>query len=266
MSRSLPSRVGYLVLASLVCSFASGQTAGEGPRNTPPLGVILGHMQQVRVIGQPDPLSVVREYLFTNGTSGEATSSVFAQLDYSSRGLERYSIRQTAGSTRGENIVKRILEHEVEASADPSKSAVNSENYIFVVRGMSSFDGAQCYLLQLIPKREDPGLISGQGWVDQHSFRLLHIEGRMAKTPSWWLKNVSVEISFGDVGGRWLQTTTRASAEVRMIGTRALGSRIVSSAAGQDVTTAGMRGNSSRSSGSVGIPAELLLQPLHRER
>ena len=112
---------------------------------------------------------------------------------------------------------------------------MNSENYDFVLSGVSSFDGEQCYLLRLTPKRQDPGLISGGVWVDQRSFRLVHIEGQLVRHPIMAAKTVSVEITFGDVGGRWLQTSTRASAVVRMIGERTLNSQVVSSAAGPDV-------------------------------
>lgn len=265
MSAAVPRRVGYLVTAVLVCSFASGQTSRNAQNSPPALEVIIGRMQQVRVVSQPESLSVLREYLFTKGTAGEMTSNVLARLDYDSRGLLRYSIQQATGSSRDEDIVKRILEHEVATSAESKKLAVNSENYNFASAGTSFFDGEPCYLLHLLPKRSDPGLISGQAWVDQRSFRLLHLEGKMVRTPSWWLITVSVEITFGDVGGRWLQTTTRASADVRMIGARSLDSKIVSSTAGQGVMTAGMHGNHSRSSGTFAIPAEILLQPLHRE-
>ena len=265
MSVAVPRRAGYLITAVLVCSFASGQTSRDVQNIPPALDVIVGRMQQVGAASQPESLSLVREYVFTKGTSSEVTSNVLAQLDYDARGLKRYSIQQTTGSSRGEDIVKRLLEHEVETSPETRRLAVNSENYDFVFAGQSFFNGARCYMLRLVPKRPDPGLILGQAWVDKRSFRLLHLEGKMVKTPSWWLKTVSVEITFGDIDGRWLPTTTRASAEVRMIGTRSLNSQVVSSTAGQGVTTAGTRVNPSRTPGTLAIPAEVLLPPFHRE-
>ena len=265
MSAAVPRRVGYLVTAVLVCSFASGQTSRDLQSNPLALDVIIGRMQQVRVASHPQWLSVVREYLFTKGTSGELTARVVAGLKYDSVGLKQYSIQQASGSSRSEDIVKRILEHELTTSPDSRKLAVNSENYDFVSAGTSFFDGERCYLLRLIPKRQDPGLIEGQGWVDQHSFRFLHIEGKMVRTPSWWLKTVSVEVTFGDVGGRWLETTTRAFADVRMLGARSLISQVVSSETGQAVMTARMHGNSGRSLATSPLPEEVLFQPLQRE-
>ena len=262
MSANVPRRAVSLLAAAFVCSFAYGQSSREVQNVPPALDVIVARMQPVKVGPQPQSLSVVREYLFTKGTSDEVVSNVSAQLDYDSRGLVRYSIRKTTGSSRGEDVVKRILEHEVGTSAESRKLAVNGENYDFGFAGKSVFAGDRCYLLRLIPKRKDPGLISGQVWVDQRSFRLRHIEGQLVRTPSWWLKTVSVEITFGNVGGRWLQTTTRASAEVRMIGVRILNSQVVSSVAGQAVKTEELQAKAIRSPGTRAIPAEILLQPI----
>ena len=109
-----------MIAAILVCSFASGQTNPEMHSSALTLDVIVGRMQHVKIASQPEFLSVVREYLFSKGTSGEVTSKVLAQLDYDWRGPVRYSIRNTTGSSRREDIVKRILEREVMTSAGPA--------------------------------------------------------------------------------------------------------------------------------------------------
>jgi hypothetical protein len=48
------------------------------------------------------------------------------------------------------------------------------------------------------------------------------IDGDLAKNPSWWLKRVHLTLSFGEVGGMWLQTGTRAEADVRVFGEHTL--------------------------------------------
>jgi len=74
-------------------------------------------------------------------------------------------------------------------------------------------------------KRED--LISGEAWVDKHLLLVRHIEGELAKTPSWWLKKVRVKLAFDDVEGTWLQTSMEAVADVRIFGPHILTSRIL---------------------------------------
>ncbi len=222
----------------------------------------MGRMQQAIGATQPQTLHVVREYVLLKGTGGEVSSEVLAQVDYDSRGAAQYSIQKTTGSSRGEQIVRQVLDHEVAPASESRKVAVNGENYDFQLAGRAVFAGAPCYLLRLNPKRKDPGLISGQAWVDQQSFQLRHIEGQLVKAPSWWLKDVAVEITFDNVHGRWVQTATKASADVRMLGIRTLKSQIVNPVGAQDSTLAQLPKSSRHPSGS-GIPAELLLLHTH---
>ncbi len=70
-------------------------------------------------------------------------------------------------------------------------------------------------------------MILGQAWVDKRSFFILHIEGEVAKAPPWWLRSVRVKLSFGDLSGTWLQTSMEAVADVRLLGSHTLTSRIL---------------------------------------
>ena len=262
MSRAVPVRAVCLVAALLNCSLALAQ-GGRNMHNAPPaLDVVVERMQQVTEATQAESLHVVREYLLSNGTSGEVISHVLAQLDYDEGGAKQYSIRETSGSGRGGEIVKQVLDHEVAPATESRKVAVNPENYDFQFAGEGFFDGETCYLLRMNPKRKVSGLIAGQAWVDQHSYRIRHIEGQLIKPPSWWLKNVSVEITFADVQGRWVQTATKASADVRMVGVRTLTSQLLSSAQDQGRAIAQVQKTSRRTS-NPGIPAEVLFFSLH---
>ncbi|HZQ69969.1 MAG TPA: hypothetical protein VFA68_15700 [Terriglobales bacterium] len=224
------------------------------------LQFIVGRMQQVKAEASTGPVHVLREYLLAKGDSGEVTSQVLAQVDYDSHRAVQYSIQKTTGSSRGEDVVKRVLDHEV--SAQSRATAITDENYYFEFAGQAAFDGSDCYLLRLNPKRKDSGLISGQAWVDQRSFQIRHIAGELVKTPSWWLKNVSVEITFGNVEGRWMQTRTEASADVRMAGARTLKSQLLTSQE-EGAKSVEVARNSGRRPSTV-IPAEVLLFPLHK--
>jgi hypothetical protein len=46
----------------------------------------------------------------------------------------------------------------------------------------------------------------------------MRIEGEPAKSPSWWVKNLKLSLTFGRVGDMWLQTGTQAIANVRFLG------------------------------------------------
>src|SRR6201999_723384 len=61
-------------------------------------------------------------------------------------------------------------------------------------------------------------LIEGKAWIDPITFAVRKIEGKMAKSPSWWVKDVDLVVNFGEIGGVWMQTASHAVADVRVIG------------------------------------------------
>ena len=67
---------------------------------------------------------------------------------------------------------------------------------------------------------------------------LRRFEGELAKTPSWWVRDVRVTFVYGDVGGMWLQTATEAAADVRILGRTTMVSRDVKYKIAELVATA----------------------------
>jgi hypothetical protein len=174
------------------------------------------------------PYQVIREYRLFGATNSGANADVVAQLDFKPPTGRDYRIQEWSGSTRGKQIVQRVLDHETEVSkGNQARTQVTSDNYDFALVGEAIFDGRPCYVLGLKPKRKQKELVSGNAWVDKRSFFILHIEGESSKTPSWWLKSVRVKMSFGDFSGVWLQTSMEAVADVRLLGFHTLTSRIL---------------------------------------
>jgi len=130
-----------------------------------------------------------------------------------------FKIVESKGNDRGEKVVRKILEHEAQAEkVHPSPTAVTRDNYDFALAGREDFEGVSCYLLELKPKRQEPSLVEGRAWVDPETFAVRKIEGKMSKSPSWWVKEVNLVINFGEIGGIWTQTASHAVADVRVIG------------------------------------------------
>jgi hypothetical protein len=82
-------------------------------------------------------------------------------------------------------------------------------------------------VFELLPRRIEDHLLHGDIWVDAKTYLLRRFEGELAKTPSWWVKDVSVTFVYSDVGGMWLQTATEAAADVRIFGPTTMVSRDV---------------------------------------
>ena len=178
--------------------------------------------------------TVVRDYKLFSGSEPAAQSDVVAQVSFIPPNRKTFTIHKVIGASRGEKVVRKILEHEVKTTAqDQGATVLNRENYNFVFLGMAAVDGHPCYLLQLQPKQKREDLVAGRGWIDAKTYLPRLIDGNLARNPSWWLKQVHLTLTFDDVGGMWLQTGTKAVADVRIFGLHTLTSQEVTYNAGQ---------------------------------
>ena len=194
-----------------------------------PLNAIVESMERAQEGAPPVSYQVIREYRLSGAQDSKANSEVIAEVNFRPSARGDYRIQQSSGSDRGLQVVRRLLDHEAERTSQnyKARTALNRDNYDFDYIGEANLDGQSCYVLALKPKRNEKELIAGQAWVDQHSFLVRHIEGELAKSPSWWLSKVRVKLGFDDRGGTWLQTEMEAVADVRIVGPHTLRSRIL---------------------------------------
>lgn len=206
-------KLQFALLFALLTGSALAQQA-------PDLNTIVTHMEEARVRAkQTEPFLLTREYRMFHGDDTSPTSEVKAEISVVPPVEREYKIISAKGSDRGEKVVRKILDHEAEAEkSSPPPTAIVHQNYDFALEGEADFQGARCFVLALKPKRKDPTLVEGRAWVDKNSFLIRKIEGRMSKSPSWWVKNVQLVVLFGEIGGVWTQLSTDAVADVRMLG------------------------------------------------
>jgi hypothetical protein len=173
------------------------------------------------------PNHIKRDYRLSRVNSARVDSEVIADIDFRAPG--KYNVEKRSGSSIGAQVVKRVVEHEVEVGASSQKSrsaAVTRENYLFTYLGEAVLDGQSYYLLHLDPKRKQPELLSGQAWVDKKSFLIRRLEGT-AKSPSLWVKKIHVQFDFDSPRGIWVLSNMEAVADVRFLGARKLTSHIM---------------------------------------
>jgi hypothetical protein len=215
----------FVVLVPLASSFGQNPNNRDNPAVR--LMVVVQSMEEAQANIQL-PRHITREYWLGSPARPDAGSVIVAHVDFSPPG--RYAIDRRSGSNRAEQVVKQLLEHEIETamSIPRSKStAITTENYDFSFLRQEVLNGHLCYVLQITPKRRQPELISGQAWIDQHSFLIRRIEGDLAKSPSWWVKQVHLDLGFTSSQNTWLQISMEAVAEVRCLGEQELTSRVL---------------------------------------
>lgn len=130
----------------------------------------------------------------------------------------RYSVTASGGSERIQRrVLKSVLEAERESS-DPSewiKSSLSHANYAFEFGGRIE-DGT--IRMRLTPKRHDSRLVNGAAILTSPSGDLMRVEGRLSKSPSFWVKWVDVSRRYAPMGGALMPVGVESVADVRIAG------------------------------------------------
>src|SRR5579872_1190065 len=219
-----------IVSASLVFALAAltaAQTAAQGAgRSTPSAESIVSRMMAVWQGNQARnrAYTVKRDYqlldLYKNKQE-QPRAQVIASITYLPPDLKQYNIEGGSGG----KVLRDIVQKETESAKEAQRKELSPLNYDFQVVGQELVDGRDCYVLSLIPKREDKNLLRGKVWVDAVDYRIHRLEGNPVKSPSWWIRDLHIRMSFASVDGMWLHTFTYAVADVRFKGQYVVQSR-----------------------------------------
>ena len=222
--RGISSKSIAMIVSAFVLALSTHSWAQSGK---PTLDQILSRMQQAETESRQSSVaySVTREYQLGALGAAQPSSDVVAQVNFFPPSAKDYSIVKSEGSDRGAGIVRKVLDHEAEMAGHYDRHEISRRNYDFALLGRETVEGHDCYVLQLTPKRQAVELINGKAWIDAHDFILRQIQGATAKNPSMWIKGLTLTINYGQVNGIWVQTSTRAVAEVRFVGPHVLTSR-----------------------------------------
>lgn len=184
---------------------------------TPDVDLIVSRMTEAQTLARQQlrPYLATRNFQIFKGE--EKKTDVTAEVSYLPPQEKSFNITKSTGGT-GEHVVKKTLEHEVEAARAPEAYEISPENYEFAFVGEESCHQSQCFVLELKPKRDCKDLIEGRVWVDKATFLIHKVAGELAKSPSWWVKKALVTVEYGSIAGMWLQVSTIATAKLRMIG------------------------------------------------
>jgi len=161
---------------------------------------------------------VTREYKVFGGDDKQPTSEVMAQINFVPPDIKTYKIIQTRGNSRGEKMVRELLDREAESAKSGLSSEISRTNYDFFFLRRENFGDVPEYVLGTLPKRKDKNLLRGQIWVDASTFRIRRIEGVPAKSPSFWIKGIHITLQFAELGGMWIPFSFDAIATVRLLG------------------------------------------------
>lgn len=225
------TRLSRLILVPLagVLGVSGIALAAHVESAAPSAESIIAQMMQARSENRARlrPYSVTRNYRLFGKEKQMARSEVIARVTFDPPGIKQFVIQQASGMGLGERIVRQMLERETEIGRNNASTDLSPANYDFRYLREEVLGGRHCYVLAIIPRRNDKSLLRGQIWVDAITYLLQRTEGEPARSPSWWLKDARLVLVYGNVGGMWLQTASESSAEVRFLGRHTMLSRDV---------------------------------------
>jgi hypothetical protein len=149
--------------------------------------------------------------------SGNERGAVTAVLHRPAPGQMSYDILASTGGVP-EKAVRKSLEKEVQLTREPSISEMTPRNYQFTYLGREPMNGIDCYVLGISPHERGKELLKGKIWVDAQQFLVRRLEGSPSKNPSFWVKDVDLAMTFGEVKGVWLQLQSDVKLNIRFAG------------------------------------------------
>jgi hypothetical protein len=141
-----------------------------------------------------------------------------AVTEFDPAGGFQYSIVGQGGSERIVNrVLKKVLETERENAATEEwrKGNLSHANYMFDFGGHA---GTGMLRMRLTPRRRDSRLVAGSALLKATSGDLVRVEGRLSKSPSFWVRWVDVSSSYAPVGGAMMPVAIESTADVRIAG------------------------------------------------
>jgi hypothetical protein len=225
--RQLRMTIALLVVCFTLLPAAAhlqGQTASDTLQSSSSevlsLDTIVENMTRARAENRNRfrPFVVTRNYRMFGQDQTKPRSEVTVTISFTPPARKTFVILQSSGGI-GERTVRRILQSESESAKNYSATDYSVANYTFrLLAADQLMSGARCLLLEMTPKRNERILLRGKIWVDAETFRVHRLEGVPAKSSSWWIKDETIVLHYGEVEGMWLQTGTEGTAKVRVLG------------------------------------------------
>jgi Outer membrane lipoprotein-sorting protein len=209
------------VCSILICFAVAAGVSAQTQSTVPTSDDIVVRMAQAQAENRTRflPYIVTRDYkLFEAENRDQAKSHVIAEITVVPSGAKKYVIENAEGSGLAERIVRKALDGEVAVAKDSRSADITGDNYDFLLVREDKLNGQRCYVLELLPRRKSKNLLRGTIWVDAESYLPYRVEGEPARSPSWWLTDIRIVLLYGYVGPMWIQTSSEATANVRIIG------------------------------------------------
>jgi hypothetical protein len=195
---------------------------GPQLRATAPATAEAAEQSMKQFLAQGDAPRPYRATRRLEARHGDSVGWIEADTEYAPSTGFRYTITAEGGSDQlRDKALKKILSGEREAIArgEIARSALAPCNYEFQVNGVDEQGLAK---VLLSPKRKERVLVSGAMFLRPVDGELVRVQGRLAKSPSFWVKTVDIVRTYDRIEGVVMPVSLETTAQVRMFGTATL--------------------------------------------
>ena len=161
-------------------------------------------------------IRAIRE-LRAGTVSGKHLGWMTVETSVTPAGAFLWKVVEEGGSERTrDKVFHELLKKEAAAwrSGERDGAALTPDNYQLAPIASSPAGELQ---LRLIPRRQDAKLIDGVLTVNADGSPI-RLEGKLAKSPSFWVKSVTIVKHYSRVGGVALPTSLESLADLKMFG------------------------------------------------
>jgi hypothetical protein len=197
-----------------------GLLAGLAPAGLGAAADPADHPALRRFLSAPaSPIAQVRALRRIEARSGPLNASAWMEVwTENDAGGFRYQIAAEGGSPY---IRSRVFEHALKteqamwASGDVRNGAITSSNYDFVDLGTPGIGLAR---IGVKPRRKDILLVHGSIFLQEEDGDLIRLQGRLSRTPSFWIRRVEVDHRYERIAGVRLPVSLAAVASLLFVG------------------------------------------------
>lgn len=134
--------------------------------------------------------------------------------------LEFKSVRFVGDGFVKSNVIIRLLQSEVDhvQKDDPAANALSDDNYKFSYKGTTQLQNRLVHVFQLKPRKNHLGLFKGKIYLDAHTGSMVRAEGRLAKSPSLFIKRIEFVQDYKEVGSFTFPVHIHSEARTRLVG------------------------------------------------
>jgi len=212
-----------MILLSLIVTtlvFPYSLRAQEAETRSPNLNLILDSLERTEQqnLALSQPYEVTREYKVFREDEPMPVSDITAEISFTPPDTKTFQITKAEGNPRGKRIVNTILKQEIDSAKDGHRGDITRSNYDFTFLREQDFGAVPEYVLHIIPKRKERGLLLGDIWVDAKTYRIRQVVGVPLKNPSIWIENLHITVQFAEVNAMWLPVAVDAIATIHFLG------------------------------------------------